>query len=126
MKHKTITVVLKKRFTPHKTLSITPKTLLKNAHSLRRVELGDLGNKRFGAPRGLLTVVSEAGRRDDRHSDHDQPAAAPHVLHEELLDHDVPETLGQDQVHLVRKGPVALLQLPHLHLQWTAHTPVID
>lgn len=70
----------------------------------------------FGSP---LTVVSEACSRDDRHSHHDQAAAAPHVLHEELLDHDVPETLGQDQVHLVRQGPVTLLQLTHLHLQQT-------
>ena len=62
------------------------------------------------------TVVSEARGCDDGHSDHDQPAAAPHVLHEELLHHDVPQTLGQDQVHLLRQGPVALLKLLHLHL----------
>lgn len=81
---------------------------------------GVFGEISFRPPRGPpLTVVSEACSRDDRHSHHDQAAAAPHVLHEELLDHDVPETLGQDQVHLVRQGPVTLLQLTHLHLQQT-------
>lgn len=68
-------------------------------------------------PRRLPTIVGEAGGSDDGHCHHDQPAATPHVLHEELLDHDVPQTLGQDQVHLVRQSPVALLQLAHLHLQ---------
>ena len=67
----------------------------------------------------VLTIVSEAGGCDDGHGDHDEAAAAPHILHEELLDHDIPETLGEDQVHLVGQSPVALLQLTHLHLQQT-------
>lgn len=70
-----------------------------------------------------ITAVSEAGSCDDGHSHHDQSTATPHILHEELLYHDVPETLGQDQVHLLRQGPVALLQLTHLHL---THTGQID
>lgn len=65
----------------------------------------------------FLTIVSEASGGDDGDGDHDEAAAAPHVLHEELLDHDVPEALGQDQVHLLGQSTVALLQLTHLHLQ---------
>lgn len=67
----------------------------------------------------LLTTVSEASGCDDRHGHHDKPAAAPHVLHEELLDHDVPESFGQNQIHLICQSTVALLQLVHLHLEVT-------
>lgn len=72
----------------------------------------------------LLTIVSKASGCDDWHGHHDQPAAAPHVLHEELLDHDVPESLGQNQINLVCQSTVALLQLVHLHLESTKMTTV--
>lgn len=71
------------------------------------------------ASNGLLTIVSKAGGCDDRHGHHHKAAAAPHVLHEELLDHDIPESLRQNQIYLVCQRAVALLQLVHLYLEST-------
>lgn len=64
----------------------------------------------------MLTVVSKAGSSDDGHCHHNKATCTPNVLHEELLDHDVPQALGQDQIHLFSQSLVALLQLQHLYL----------
>lgn len=47
----------------------------------------------ISVPLAPITIVSKSCGCNDGHCDHDQPAAAPHVLHEELLNHDVPEAL---------------------------------
>lgn len=59
--------------------------------------------------------VSDGG--DDGHGDHHQAGGAPHVLHEELFQHDVPEALQQDLMDLRGQRRVAPPQLGQLHLQ---------
>lgn len=49
----------------------------------------------------MLTIVSIAGGSDNGHCHHDKATSTPNILHEELLDHDVPQTLGQDQIDLL-------------------------
>lgn len=64
----------------------------------------------------MLTIVSKTGGCDDGHCHHNKSTSTPNVLHEELFNHDVPQALGQDQIHLLSKSLVALLELQHLYL----------
>lgn len=58
-----------------------------------------------------------SGGGDDGHGDHHQARGTPHVLHEELFQHDVPEALQQDLMDLRGQRRVAPPQLGQLHLQ---------
>lgn len=62
-------------------------------------------------------MFSVSGGGDDGHGDHHQAGSAPHVLHEELFQHDVPEALQQDLMDLRGQRRVAPPQLGQLHLQ---------
>lgn len=68
-----------------------------------------------------VTIFGVSGGGDDGHGHHDEAGGAPDVLHKELLQHDVPQTLQQDLMDLRGQRPVAPLQLLHLHLPVT-HT----
>lgn len=48
----------------------------------------------------VFTVFRVSGGSDDGHGHHHQARGAPHVLHQELLQHDVPEALQQDLMDL--------------------------
>lgn len=65
----------------------------------------------------VFTVFGVTCSGDDGHSDHHQAGGAPKVLHEELFQHDVPESLQQDLMDLRRQRHVAPLQLGQLHLR---------
>jgi len=66
----------------------------------------------------LLRVVVEFSftfspdTHDDGQCDHDHAGAAPHVLHEELLQHDVPQALVEDAVLLRYEGTIGRPQVP--------------
>ena len=64
-----------------------------------------------------LTIRSVACGGHDRESYHHHAGRTPHILHQELLQHDVEQPLSEDQVHLSCQRIVAALQDCHLNLQ---------
>ena len=64
----------------------------------------------------IRTIPMHCSGGYDGYGDHDESTRAPHVLGEELLHLDIPESLPEDAVHLARQSLVRLLQQAQLHL----------
>lgn len=83
-----------------------------NVWSHRRRRTGTTDNHNW-----IHTIFRVSGGSDDGHGDHDQARCAPEIFHQELLQHDIPQPLEQDQVNLLGQRGVAPLQLQHLNLR---------
>ena len=67
----------------------------------------------------VLTIFVHSICGDDGDCYHDEPGGTPHVLHEELLQLDVPQTLPDDFLHLGHQLLIGLLEERLLHLEVT-------
>ena len=67
----------------------------------------------------VISLLSRLASKD-RPRHYDEPSQAPHVLHQKLLQHNKPQLLPEDEVHLTSQRCETLLQLSMFDLKWVS------